>query len=67
MVYNTENFWVSWSLSIVRYRKKVENTTFRNWICFRPQVTGEALVMFGPVERANLGHWIIHVSITTAK
>jgi hypothetical protein len=28
------------NLSIVQYSKKLENTTFGNWICFRPQVGG---------------------------
>jgi hypothetical protein len=34
-------------------------TRFKNWICFRPQVKGEKTsTQVGPLERANLNHWI---------
>jgi hypothetical protein len=37
----------------------LENTTFRNWICFCPQAkVGEKTpTQLGPLERANLNHW----------
>jgi hypothetical protein len=35
MVYNTQNYWVFfWTLTIVRYSKKLENTTFRKLVLF---------------------------------
>jgi hypothetical protein len=37
----------------------VKNMTFQNWVCFHPQVRGwEAPTLLGPLERANLNHWI---------
>jgi hypothetical protein len=53
-----------WNLAIVRYSEQhyVSETE-----CFRPQVRGwETPTLLGPLERANLGHWAIYVSITTA-
>jgi hypothetical protein len=36
----------------------LENTTFRNWFCFRPQVKVEKTpTQLGPLERDNLNHW----------
>jgi hypothetical protein len=47
------------NLSIVRYYKKLENTTFGNLICFRPQMRGggEKPALLDLLERANLNHW----------
>jgi hypothetical protein len=37
-----------------------EGTRFGNWICFRPQVKGgkKTPTLLGPLERANLNHWV---------
>jgi hypothetical protein len=57
--------WVFWTLSIPRYSETCEQR-FGNWICFRPQVRGEAYTQVGPLERANRSHWTTHASITIA-
>jgi hypothetical protein len=48
MVYNTQIYWVL----------EPERQRFGNWICFRPQVKGKTPAQLGPLERANLNHWI---------
>jgi hypothetical protein len=46
-------------LSIVWCSKKnSEIQRFGNCTCFRPQVIGETHILLGPLERANLKHWI---------
>jgi hypothetical protein len=46
-------------VSIVRYSKKPETTTFwESSICFRPKVKGwETPTVFGMLGRANINHW----------
>jgi hypothetical protein len=44
----------SWTLSIVWYSKKLENTTFRKLYVFCPWVEGGVPTLLGPLERANL-------------
>jgi hypothetical protein len=31
---------------------------FGNWICFRPRVRGKTHTQLGPLERANISHWL---------
>jgi hypothetical protein len=46
------------------HRQKLENATFGNWSCFRPQVNRRASTPLGPLERASLNYWATHVNIT---
>jgi hypothetical protein len=39
--------------------KTIQHNVFLNWICFRPQMMGETHTLLGPLERANLNHWIL--------
>jgi hypothetical protein len=49
-------------LSIVRYSKKLENTTFRIMNLFlRPQMRVETPNLLGTLERTNLSHWTSRV------
>jgi hypothetical protein len=56
MVYNTQNSWVFWTWSIVRYSRNQKAQRFGNWICFRPQERGKTRTLLSPLERANLNH-----------
>jgi hypothetical protein len=48
------------TLSIVRSSKKLENTTFRKLDLFLSSGEGgEIPTLFGPLERANLNHWLV--------
>jgi hypothetical protein len=42
------------ALSNFLYSKKLRTQRFGNYICFRPQVRLETLILLGPLERANL-------------
>jgi hypothetical protein len=55
MVYNTQDYWVFWTLSIVRYSKKQKRTQrFGNRTCFRPQLRGETFILLGhPVTEVS--------------
>jgi hypothetical protein len=47
-----------WTLSIVQYSKKLENTTFRKLDVSVLRSGGERTpCQLGPLERANLNHW----------
>jgi hypothetical protein len=56
LAYYTQNYWV---FGFFPSSGILENTTFRKWICFHPQVkVGEKTpTQLGPLERANLSHW----------
>jgi hypothetical protein len=54
------------TLSIIWYSKNWKTQLFGNWICFHVQVSRETPPLLGPLERANLNHWITHASVTTA-
>jgi hypothetical protein len=65
MVYSTQNYWVLGlcpSSGILETRKQ----RFGNWICFRPEVKGETPTLLGPLERANLSHWITDLNHWTS-
>jgi hypothetical protein len=53
MVYNTELLGF-WTASIIRYSRKQKTRRFGNWIYFRPLVRGEAPILLGLLERANI-------------
>jgi hypothetical protein len=47
-----------WTLSIVQYSKKLENTTFWKLDLFPSSGRGgRTPSQLGPLERANLNHW----------
>jgi hypothetical protein len=61
-ILNTQNYWffgLCPSLIILKTKE-------HNWFCFRPQAKGEIPTVLGLVERANLNHWTIPVSMATA-
>jgi hypothetical protein len=67
MVYNTQNYWVFWTFSIVRYSRKWSARYFGNWSCFRPQVKGgeeKTPTQLGLLERAEFSHWTTPVRFT---
>jgi hypothetical protein len=66
MVYNTQNYWGFWTLSIFRYSEKIENTKFRKLNLFPSSDEGQTPTLFSPSETASLNHWTTHVTITTA-
>jgi hypothetical protein len=47
-----------WALSIVWKSKYCKTQLYRNWICFRLQLRGETPIVLGPLEKANLNHWL---------
>jgi hypothetical protein len=56
-----------WTLSIVQYSKKFENTTFRKLDLFPSSGQGgKTPSQLGPLERANLNHWTTQVKNTKA-
>jgi hypothetical protein len=57
MVYVVQN---SQNFSGIFHRPVFQKTRFGNWICFRPQVKvgKKTPTQLGPLERANLNHWI---------
>jgi hypothetical protein len=57
MVYDTQDYW---AFGLHPSSGILTNTTFRKLLYFRPQLRGsETPVLSGPLERANLSHWII--------
>jgi hypothetical protein len=50
-----------WTLSTVRYSKIYRTQCLGNWICFRPQVSGETPTVMDPLERAHLSHFRIYL------
>jgi hypothetical protein len=51
-----------WTLSVVQYSKKLENTTFRKLDLFPSSGRGARTPsQLGPLERANLRHWTTEV------
>jgi hypothetical protein len=73
---DSKRFW-RWSVTLriirfsdlicVRYCKNKITQRFGHWKCFRPQVRGQTPTLFSPLERSNLSHWTINVSIQTNK
>jgi hypothetical protein len=57
MVHNTQNYWMFWTSSIVRYSRNYKTQHFGNWISFYPQVGWETPTLLGFLERANLNQW----------
>jgi hypothetical protein len=55
-----------WTLSIFQYSKKLKNTTFRKLdvSVLRSGGGGRIPNQLGPLERANLNHWIDSVAET---
>jgi hypothetical protein len=52
MVYDPRDYWVLWTLSIVRYSKRTQR--LENWICFRHQVREwEKPILLGPLYKDN--------------
>jgi hypothetical protein len=37
---STQNYWVFWTFSVIRYSREYKTRRFGNWICLRPQVKG---------------------------
>jgi hypothetical protein len=63
MVYDTRDYWV---FGLRPSSGILNNTAFRKLICFRPQVRGwETPILLGPLERANLSHWMILIEISS--
>jgi hypothetical protein len=62
MMYHTPNFW---TLPIVWYSKKLEDTIFWKVYLFLSSGEGGAHTLLDPLEKANLNSWTAHVSITT--
>jgi hypothetical protein len=48
----------SWTLSVVRYSKKLENSVFLKLYLFPSSGEWETRTLLDPLERANLNHWI---------
>jgi hypothetical protein len=65
MVNNTQNYWLFWTLSIVRYSKNFENTTFRKADLFPSSGEGETPILLRNLERVNLCHSTTQVRFTT--
>jgi hypothetical protein len=49
-----------WSLFIVRYLKKLDNTTFWKLDLFLSSAERDTPILLVPLERANLNHWKTH-------
>jgi hypothetical protein len=47
------------TVSIVWNSRSQKTLHFGNWICFYPQVWGKIPTLLGPLERANLNHWMM--------
>jgi hypothetical protein len=68
MMFNTQDYWIFLSLSIVRYFKK--NTKERKVSETDPFSShireGRHILCLGRLERDNLNHWTAYVSTITA-
>jgi hypothetical protein len=54
-----------WTLSIVQNSNQLENTTFQKLDLFPSSgEVRETPILLGPLERANLNHWINRVDVS---
>jgi hypothetical protein len=61
MVYNTQTELLGfWTLFIIQYSKKLENTMFQKLDLFLSSGERETPTLLGPLERANINHWTVN-------